>query len=70
MATAFGTPYLARYLDPTTAAATAEWVTRLIVSYGIEPCRDLDDPVLARTWSRPSSFPASPPDPPRRPEPA
>ncbi len=49
VATAFGTPYLARYVDPATAAATAEWVTRLIVSYGIEPCRQLDDPALART---------------------
>ena len=49
VATAFGTPYLSRYLDPARAAATAEWVTRLIVSYGIEPCRDLDDPAVART---------------------
>ena len=62
VATAFGTPYLARYLDPATAAATAEWVTRLIVSYGIEalprPRRPGAWPAL---WSRPSSCPASPP---------
>ena len=37
VATAFGQPYLSRYLDPATAAATAEWMTRVIVSYGIVP---------------------------------
>ena len=47
VATAFGTPYLARHLDPLTAATTAEWVTRLIVSYGIEPAHDLTDPQVA-----------------------
>ena len=48
VATAFGTPYLVPHVGPARAGATAEWVTRLVVSYGIEPCRDLDDPVVAR----------------------
>jgi AcrR family transcriptional regulator len=46
-ATEFGAPYLERYLDPTTARRTAEWVTRLILAYSLEPPHDLADPTMA-----------------------
>jgi len=46
-ATEFGAPYLERYLDPTTARRTAEWVTRLILAYSLEPPHDLADPDMA-----------------------
>ena len=63
LATAFGQPYLARYLDPARAAATAEWVTRLIVSYGIAPGQDLADPAVTtrfvRTFVLPGLVPAT-----------
>jgi AcrR family transcriptional regulator len=68
VATAFGQPYLSRYLDPATAAATAEWVTRVIVSYGIVPCHDLADPVVAtrfvQTFVLPGLVPTRPASPP------
>jgi AcrR family transcriptional regulator len=48
LATAFGQPYLERHLDAEAAAATAEWVTRLIVAYALEPDDiDLRDPQVA-----------------------
>ena len=48
MATEFGTPYLERYLEPADAAATAEWMARLVVSYSIEaPHPDLADGAVA-----------------------
>jgi AcrR family transcriptional regulator len=45
VATEFGAPYLEHYLAPDEARRAAEWVTRLVISYGIEPSRlDAGDP--------------------------
>jgi AcrR family transcriptional regulator len=67
-ATAFGAPYLERYVDPVEARRTAEWMARVIVSYGIEPCEhDLADPEVAarfvRTFVLPGLADARHPDP-------
>jgi AcrR family transcriptional regulator len=49
LARAFGRPYLERHLEPDAAGWTAEWVTRLIVSYSIEAVgTDLTDDAVAR----------------------
>lgn len=40
--TEFAAPYLARFLPPAVARETAEWVARLVVSYGFEPTDSLD----------------------------
>lgn len=40
--TAFAAPYLARFVDEATAARTAEWATRVVVSYSSWPSVDVD----------------------------
>lgn len=44
VATEFGAPYLERYLPPDDTRRGAEWITRLVVAYGIEAgCFDAGD---------------------------
>jgi AcrR family transcriptional regulator len=51
MATEFGAPYLERYLPPADAAAAAEWIARLVVSYAVEPAHaDLAQRANARRF--------------------
>ena len=49
-AVAFGRPRLERFVDPATAAALAEWVTRIVVAYGDDTSQfvDLTDPDQTR----------------------
>lgn len=42
LATMFARPYLARYLGEDDIAPTAEWLTRLILSYGLNPSPTVD----------------------------
>jgi AcrR family transcriptional regulator len=57
-------PYLERFLEPDAAAETAEWVTRLVVSYGLGPSDHLDpcDPDDARRFVRTYVMPGLQPD--------
>jgi AcrR family transcriptional regulator len=49
-ATRFVAPFLARWMDPEESARVAEWSTRIVLSYCINPSSetDLTDPVQAR----------------------
>lgn len=59
-----GAPWLEPYTDRATARATAEWIVRLVLSYGEAPIGacDLTDPVAARRLVRTFVLPALVPD--------
>jgi AcrR family transcriptional regulator len=42
VATAFAAPYLGRFVDPDAAAADAEWIVRIVLSYAVNPSPTLN----------------------------